>query len=147
MRQILFRGWSEEKKEFVKGYFCITEINGHKSPSIIVEKAINSPVIPVRADTVGQLLMKDKNGTQMFEGDIVKQHYEVKTSEGKTIKGHHTGTARMTTEGAQLGCLANYDENGNRTKDQPHKNKRIQIRKKRSEVIGNIYEIKREMKA
>lgn len=153
MRQILFRGWSDERQTFVEGHFCIVVIDGIQTPCIMTGSSeikdgvlrLQRPPVPVVADTVGQYLMKDRNGRPMFEGDIVKQHYEATTSDGITIRGHHIGTARMTTEGAQLGGLTNHDNEGNLTPEQPHKNKRIQIRSKRSEVIGNIFNHRKDI--
>ena len=76
MREILFRGKSSYSCEWVEGYFSM-EVGGipyiqwleydDKYHEEVVEECA------VILDTVGQYTgLKDKNGTRIFEGDIVK---------------------------------------------------------------------------
>lgn len=80
MREILFRGKSSYSCEWVEGYFSM-EVGGvpyiqwleydDKYHEEVVEECA------VILDTVGQYTgLKDKNGTRIFEGDIINDDSE-----------------------------------------------------------------------
>ena len=77
MREILFRGKREDNGEWVYGDFCkpcniVFVENGYDN----VLKQDNIPVCgdyEVIPETVGQYTGTDKNGTKIFEGDIVRE--------------------------------------------------------------------------
>lgn len=71
MREILFRGKRINNGEWVEGFYLYTKENTH--PVIIDMKCCSNIIDP---ETVGEYTgMTDKNGTKIFEGDILQFDY------------------------------------------------------------------------
>ena len=122
MREIKFRGIPTYGKDFVYGSLIIN-INEAGRKEYLIKKHIG--IIEVIPETVGQYTgLKDKNGVETYEGDIVRT-----TSNELTSKWKHK---IYKIEFKEINCLAGAKYMGFD----------FQFNVDEVEVIGNIYENK-----
>ena len=122
MREILFRGKSLEKGEWLEGdlrhggYFEKDQITYIVKTDLFI---LNYPVDP---ETGGQYTgLTDKNGTKIFEGDILKFSY------GENDEKHIFYSVEWKSERACFGYAETAD-------------KMIEVDCLHCEVIGNIHD-------
>lgn len=117
-----FRAWDSAKKEMFKDTFAITE-----SGQVVVveqESVASSPdyVFVEHLVIMQSTGLKDKNGKEIFEGDIVKMAKDVYSEPTHyEVVRHYGGAYRI--ESKQHGC-------------------ELWLRHTDCEVVGNVYENK-----
>lgn len=146
MREIKFRGKRVDNGEWVYGYYFIDErdiedeIIWRDIPQIQQRYGDHFNYFDVDPKTVGQYTgLKDKNGKEIYEGDVLKQLLPKRSDSGGYICAQYEYYGEVIV-GFENGCFV--DTNTSTTLYESIYS--IVARKITWEVIGNIYETEKE---
>lgn len=81
MREILFRAKRVDNGKWIEGFI----LNEKHSKIGYYNNGYDFSIVEVIPETVGQFTLTDKNGKKIFEGDILKVHYEDYSSKKEFI--------------------------------------------------------------
>ena len=140
-REIKFRA-----KDKRSGEWCIGELHLLSRVPHIHPNALSS--IPIDPDTVGQFTgLKDKNGKEIYEGDILRVHVLVQDYDFSD-EFWRVGFIKFVLGKFVLVNCTNYATSDLTIKHDysPRKTAEYTYPKYRSEVIGNIHEDKHLLK-
>ena len=139
MREIEFRGKDDESGKFVYGYYQLERDMRRKAPFLLKPSIsweedgilFSSYIIP---ETLGQYTgLTDKNGTKIFEGDVIK---------GVAYSSEWVGTVVWINEIASFGVMYSHRTDPTTIENSSlFKALRIGMNNEYcAEVIGNIYD-------
>ena len=152
MREILFRGKRSDNGEWVEGSLFVFP-NTKRTKILVWNQAdLDFDAIEVSPETVGQFTgLTDKNGTKIFEWDIVEQTFEKTVvysaqewSYGEYADLYGTDVGVVVILPSKGTCIKNpiihREVNGEITQDKEVAKMYKPICSGRCEIIGNIHD-------
>lgn len=128
MREILFRGKSKTTGKWFYGNLFVEDAKGRTHVGITTKACFN-----IDPETVGQFTgMTDKNGTKIFEGDILLEKGKVNNGDTGAIDVESKRIVSIENAADGYMCIVS--------------NYRSLVHHKTIEVIGNIHENKELLK-
>ena len=141
MREIKFRVWDKEDKRMIVHEqdfipLKLTSIGVLRLDATIKED--RWMIMPIERFALMQSTgLKDRNGVEIFEGDIIKQDFEIPEND---VRGEYIGIARIRPSQGVVMIRATRTMNDFNGKIVTETNLSINIRSCRSVKIGNIHQ-------